>query len=194
MHNLWVLFLLKPPLMKDFSSQPCDWWNQNVSTVNITTYSWFFPVNIVIFQFAKLNYHQECKRLPEVRAIIHHLLPTSEQMRRHCEVSTFHPCGQLPSAHGDSKKTARAKPLCNRSPVYNWLVVEPTPLKKMSSSVGIRIIIPNISGNIRLMFQTTNQYKCFRTSLFDLLSCGNTQLYSPRKNQTDRNRISRVWN
>ena len=34
-----------------------------------------------------------------------------------------------------------------------WLVVEPTPLKNMSSSVGI---IPNIWKN-KKMFQTTNQ-------------------------------------
>jgi hypothetical protein len=48
----------------------------------------------------------------------------------------------------------------------NWLVVEPTPLKNMSSSVGM--IIPNIWKNKKWikMFQTTNQaniflYQCY---------------------------------
>jgi hypothetical protein len=35
-----------------------------------------------------------------------------------------------------------------------WLVVS-TPLKNMSSSVGI--ILPNMMGKIKFMFQTTNQ-------------------------------------
>jgi hypothetical protein len=37
----------------------------------------------------------------------------------------------------------------------NWLVVAPTPLKNMSSSVGM-MTFP-IYGKIKFMFQTTNQ-------------------------------------
>ena len=40
--------------------------------------------------------------------------------------------------------------------IYIWLVVE-TPLKNMTSSVGMIIHIPNIMGKIIQMFETTNQ-------------------------------------
>ena len=40
---------------------------------------------------------------------------------------------------------------------YNWLVVS-SPLKTMSSSVGVNI--PNIWKNEKIMFQTTNQIMC----------------------------------
>jgi hypothetical protein len=39
--------------------------------------------------------------------------------------------------------------------INSWLVVEPTPQKNMSSSVGM-MTFP-ISGKIKFMFQTTNQ-------------------------------------
>jgi len=55
------------------------------------------------------------------------------------------------SLYGNSKEIHHG---IDRSMNY-WLVVEPTPLKNMSSSVGI-MKFP-IYGNIKFMFQTTNQ-------------------------------------
>ena len=49
---------------------------------------------------------------------------------------------------------------------YKWLVVEPTPLKNMSSSVGM-MKFP-IYGNIKFMFQTTNQINELWMAIFSM--------------------------
>ena len=55
---------------------------------------------------------------------------------------------------------------------HNWLVVE-TPLKKMSSSIGM--MIPNI-WKAQKMFQTTNQIRVFQHLLLDGQALGNHRI------------------
>jgi hypothetical protein len=56
--------------------------------------------------------------------------------------------------HGTGAKGTYHLTLFHSKIIYIWLVVS-TPLKDMSSSVGM--IIPNIWENNPAMFQTTNQ-------------------------------------
>ena len=61
--------------------------------------------------------------------------------------------------------------------VLNWLVVYhgiPTPLKNMSSSVGM--ILPNIWKN---MFQTTNQYMMCTITTFNYSNARGTSCHNP---------------